>query len=119
MLQKRGMNTKLLATDQAVVEFARQQGIDVWDFQGIQRAVNPVRDFFTILNLAVGLRGRFDIVHTNTTKGGAIGRLAAWLAHVPIVVHTVMVLQFMSSAENWPLWRSRLLKTVCQRCVTR
>ena len=39
-------------------------------------------------------REKFDIVHTNSTKPGIVGRIAATLAGVPFVVHTVHGLAF-------------------------
>ena len=33
-------------------------------------------------------RHRFDIVHTNASKPGLLGRLAARLCHVPLILHT-------------------------------
>jgi glycosyltransferase involved in cell wall biosynthesis len=89
MLKGHGIDATLLATDPSTVEFAGRYGIEVWPFAGIGRAVNPLRDLGTTLRLAEAIRGRFDIVHTNTTKGGAIGRTAARLACVPVVLHTV------------------------------
>lgn len=53
------------------------------------RAVSPLDDTVTLLKL-VGLIRRFrpQIVHTHTAKAGAVGRVAARLAGVPVVVHT-------------------------------
>ena len=47
---------------------------------------NDIRAFFHLLRLMRRLRP--DIVHTHTAKAGALGRVAAWFARVPVVVHT-------------------------------
>ena len=53
------------------------------------RDIHPGRDVLALARLhGIIRRFRPHIVHTHTAKAGAIGRLAAWLARVPIVVHT-------------------------------
>jgi glycosyltransferase involved in cell wall biosynthesis len=52
--------------------------------------IAPWQDLKAVLGLAWHLnRGDFDLVHTHSSKAGLVGRLAAFLAGVPCVVHTV------------------------------
>lgn len=50
-------------------------------------------------------RGRYDILHTHTAKAATLGRIAARMAGVPTVVHTVHGWVF--TAEH-PAWQSRI-----------
>lgn len=53
------------------------------------RELSPLRDIVTLLKLwRLMRRLRPDVVHTHTAKAGFVGRWAAWLARVPVRVHT-------------------------------
>jgi glycosyltransferase involved in cell wall biosynthesis len=55
----------------------------------LAREVNPLRDLLALLELWKLLAAeRPDVVHTHSSKAGILGRLAAALAGVPVVVHT-------------------------------
>ncbi len=55
----------------------------------LQRAVSPSADTAAFVGLYQKIRRtRPDLVHTHISKAGVLGRLAARLAGVPVVVHT-------------------------------
>lgn len=62
---------------------------DVEVIPGLGREIRPLRDLQTLWRL-VSLMRRLKphVVHTHTAKAGAVGRAAAILAGVPVVVHT-------------------------------
>jgi glycosyltransferase involved in cell wall biosynthesis len=78
------------------------------------RNVNPLSDVVALWKLyRLIRRGRYHIVHTHSSKAGVLGRVAAWLAGTPLVVHTLHSLVF-HDYQPWlvnRLWWG--LKKVC------
>jgi glycosyltransferase involved in cell wall biosynthesis len=55
----------------------------------LTREIHPGKDLATLRTLVSLLRReRPAIVHTHTSKAGVLGRLAAWIAGVPVIIHT-------------------------------
>lgn len=56
----------------------------------LQRRIHPISDLVAVWMIYRHLRReQYDIVHTHSSKPGVLGRIAAWIAGVPIVVHTI------------------------------
>jgi glycosyltransferase involved in cell wall biosynthesis len=54
------------------------------------RSIEPIRDLKTLLDIIKLLRNeQFDIVHTHSSKAGILGRIAARIVGIPIVIHTI------------------------------
>ncbi len=93
-LREKGYDTRLIVGREApsegnLLEMAREMGIRVEQFAGLGRDIRPLADVVTFWQLYRAIRRtRPAIVHTHTAKAGVLGRLAAHLAGVPIVVHT-------------------------------
>ncbi len=66
-----------------------QAGVRVFEVPTLVREVRPILDAWAMLALWRLLRReRPGLVHTHTSKAGVVGRFAAWLARVPVVIHT-------------------------------
>ena len=65
----------------------------------------PFKDLKALIQLASHFRARgYTIVHTHMVKPGLLGRIAARIAGVPVVIHTVHGFHYwddMSRFENW------------------
>jgi glycosyltransferase involved in cell wall biosynthesis len=71
-----------------VLEARGVPGLDVVEVPGLRRDLSPVDDARAFRFLVHLLRSRsFDVVHTHTSKAGALGRLAAALSSRAAVVH--------------------------------
>jgi glycosyltransferase involved in cell wall biosynthesis len=84
-----------IISEGSMYETAKEKNIPVHTFKNLNRAINPVRDLKIIFQLSNFIRkGKYDIVHTHSSKAGVVGRIAAWLALTPAIVHTVHGLPF-------------------------
>jgi len=88
-IRARGIDNRILCMDGPYVPKLRDLGIPV-ETVDLPRGLDPVRLLKSLFQIASYLRReRVDVVHTHCSVPGAIGRVAAWLAGVPILVHTV------------------------------
>jgi glycosyltransferase involved in cell wall biosynthesis len=74
----------------SLIEETRERGVDLTILPELLRQVSLPHDLRAIARMARLMRKRgYTIVHTHSSKAGILGRLAARLAGVPILVHTV------------------------------
>jgi glycosyltransferase involved in cell wall biosynthesis len=83
------MSNKEHATINADLKEARLKGVRIVNLPFLLRRINPVYDLLALFSLYVFLiKEKPSIVHTHTSKAGLLGRLAAKLAGIPIIIHT-------------------------------
>jgi len=68
---------------------AVERGVKVIAIPSLLRRISPVQDLNALFSLwRLLIRERPYIVHTHTSKAGILGRFAAKLAGVPVIIHT-------------------------------
>ncbi len=88
-LRRAGVDNRILCMDGPRVATLREAGIPV-EVVDLPRGLDPVRLVRALAQVARHLRAvRADVVHTHCSVPGAVGRVAARLADVPVVIHTV------------------------------
>lgn len=93
-LEAHGFVTRLVVGRESeregnLMDLALERHVDVLALSGLGREIRPLDDLRALVGL-VRLTRRFrpHVVHTHTAKAGVLGRAAALLAGVPVVVHT-------------------------------
>jgi glycosyltransferase involved in cell wall biosynthesis len=72
-----------------MLDLAARKGVQPLVIPQLGREISPLKDWRTLIKLYHLFRDRRPhIVHTHTAKAGTVGRMAARLAGVPVVVHT-------------------------------
>ena len=104
-LQEMGHEVTAICAAGPWVKRIRQEGIKVETVKWV-RELDPWNDLKALYALSRLFKNyRFDIVHTHTPKAGLLGPLAARLARIPLVVHTVHGFLFH---DQMPVWKRRI-----------
>jgi glycosyltransferase involved in cell wall biosynthesis len=74
----------------SLIEEVRAAGVPLTILPEMVREISPIKDLQALCKMVRLLRDNpHTIVHTNSSKAGILGRIAAFLARVPVIVHTV------------------------------
>ncbi len=114
-LRASGIDNRIVCMDGPSVAALRERGIPVHTAP-LPRGLDPRRLLASTLDIAAYLRRlEVDVVHTHCSVPGAVGRMAARLARVPVVIHTVHGFAFH---ERTP-WLERRLYVLAERLLGR
>lgn len=76
------------------------------------REIDPIRDMQTVIRLLRLVRSiDADLVVTHQSKGGVVGRVAAWAAARP-AVHSLSMASF---GPGYPAWQDRIFRVIERR----
>jgi hypothetical protein len=101
----------------SLLEEVRERGTVVTLLPALRREPAPFRDLAALVRLVHLIRrGRYRIVHTHSSKAGVLGRLAARLAGVPVIVHTVHGWSFHEGMSGMRRRACVALERIGDRC---
>ena len=84
-----------LGPEGSLIEETKRKGIEPVIIPALRREINPVYDLIALRKLFKLIKkGNYAIVHTHSSKAGILGRIAARMAGVPIIIHTIHGLPF-------------------------
>jgi UDP-GlcNAc:undecaprenyl-phosphate GlcNAc-1-phosphate transferase len=89
-------------------------GVHTVVLPSLVREIRPLTDLKALFDLYRFLKaGSFTIVHTHSSKAGILGRIAARMAGVPVVVHTIHGVAFHEFQAAWKNQVFVVLERLC------
>jgi len=122
-LRKLGHEVDLVSGPQtgpegSLADQARAAGVPIIFVDELRRAPNPWFDVSAGTALRrLFMSRRYDVVHTHSGKAGLIGRIAAKMARVPIIVHTIHGPSFYGYQNPLGNWAFRWAEQVAGACT--
>lgn len=116
-LQRAGYEVVGISAPGPAVSTLRAAGIRHIPVAMSRRAFTPLADLLALYRLyRVIRRERFTIVHTHTPKAGLLGRWAAKLARVPVIIHTSHGFIFHERSPRFWRYLFITLERIAARC---
>ena len=89
--------TAISSEKQRLEKYGKNEGVATF-YLPLTRKITPIRDVISVIKLYKFLKKENpSIVHTHTPKAGIIGMMAAFLARVPLRLHTVAGLPLLEA----------------------
>jgi len=107
LLNKKNWYADILSGSQTGPEgslagYAKHQKLPLIFETNLVREIHPLSDIIAFWRIYRFIRsGKYPVVHTHSSKAGVIGRWAAWLARVPLILHTVHGWGFTEYQKPW------------------
>jgi len=119
-LKARGWSVDVACPPGTLADRLQTEGIGVWSLP-MAREISPRRDLATTLRLWKIIRGEgYSVVHTHSSKAGAVGRVAGWLARTP-TIHTPNAWSFLAAGSTFErhlyIAAERILAFLCSRII--
>jgi glycosyltransferase involved in cell wall biosynthesis len=105
-----------------LINDARANGVKIVPIPFLVRRISPLNDIRALYDLVRIIKTeKPDVVHTHTSKAGILGRVAAKIARVPLIVHTphghVFFGHFGPILSRIFLWVERFFAPLTDRVV--
>ncbi len=103
-----------------VTHLATEQGIATRVIPSLINHINPIVNVKAVADIRrVLVQGKYDIVHTHSSVAGVVGRLAAFSAGVPVIIHHVHGWGLHENMSGWSRMLYLNLERLCARFTTR
>lgn len=89
-LDKKDFESFLICGGGGILDAAAEKSLRVFKLKSLVREISPVKDLIALIMLFRILKKENpDIVHTHSSKAGILGRIAAKMAGIETVIHTI------------------------------
>lgn len=108
-LREEGFDVEIACSEDKESKELERHGY-TFKYVKIDRKINPISNIKSIINLYRIMKdGKYDIVHVHTPIAGVLGRIAAKLARIPVIIYTAHGFYFH---ENMPEVSYRIFTSI-------